>query len=216
VPVDLDRVPAEGASAPREHSRVAAHHRLAALTEPVHVDHRGEVVEPVVGRVLERLPHRALGELGVAAKHPDAIREAVEVLARDGHADADGQSLAERARGDVHPRQHRRRVALESGAELPVAREVVLGDHARRPENPVEQRRRMALGEDETVVRRRFRIRPVVPEMAVHQHRHEVGRGHPGGWVAGAGDRARADRVDAELLTQFAPTLSGGHGCNVT
>ena len=118
VAVDLDRVPAERSRALGEHPGVTPDHRLAALAEAVDVDDRREVVERVVRGVLERLPHRSLGELRVSAEHPDAVGKPVEVPARDGHADADRQALAERARGDVHPRQHGRRMALERRAEL--------------------------------------------------------------------------------------------------
>ena len=186
VAVDLDRVPPERTRALGEDARVPPDHRLSALPEPVHVDDRREVVEAVVRGVLERLPHRALGQLRVAAQHPDPVREPVEVPAGDRHADADRQPLAERPGGNVDPGEDRRRVALERAAERPVAVEVLLGDHARSAEDPVEERRCVALREDETVVRRGLRIRPVVAEVAVHEHGHEVGGRHAGGRVAGA------------------------------
>jgi hypothetical protein len=113
VAVDLDRMPAERPEAIRERGQVPAVHRLAPLAEPVDVDDRGQVVELVERSVLGRLPHRPLGHLAVAAEHPDARRQPVELLRRERHADADRQALAERARGDVDPRQHRRRVPLE-------------------------------------------------------------------------------------------------------
>ena len=46
-------------------------HGRAALAEPVDVDDRDQVVEAGVAGVLEGLPHRALGQLGVAAEDPD-------------------------------------------------------------------------------------------------------------------------------------------------
>src|ERR671922_182014 len=63
VAVDLDRVAAECARPVRVRVEVPAVHRLAALAEPVDVEDPDEVVELVVGRVLERLPLRALGDL---------------------------------------------------------------------------------------------------------------------------------------------------------
>ena len=104
VPVDLERVPAERLGARDVRVEIPADHRLAALAEAVHVDDRREVVELEVRGVLERLPHRALGHLAVAAEHPHAVRDAVEVLAGERHADADRQALAERAGRDVDPR----------------------------------------------------------------------------------------------------------------
>src|SRR5581483_6482450 len=88
VAVDLDRVPAEGASALDVAAQVPPVHGLAALSEPVHVENGGQVVEAVVAGVLERLPDRALGRLAVAAEHPDAVRQPLEVLASDRHPDS--------------------------------------------------------------------------------------------------------------------------------
>ena len=115
VPVDLDRLPAEGLGPLRVRVEIPAVHRLAALAEPVHVDDRGQVLELVERGVLERLPHRALGHLAVAAQAPDAVREPVEVLAGERHADRDRQPLAERAGGDVDPRDARASGGLPCG-----------------------------------------------------------------------------------------------------
>ena len=75
---------------------------------------RTEVREAVEGGFVQRLPDRALGELRVAAQHPDVVRELVQLLARQGDADGDGQALAEGAGRDVDPRDRRRRVALQA------------------------------------------------------------------------------------------------------
>ena len=104
VPVDLDRVPAEGLGPLRVGVEIPAVHRLAALAEPVDVDDRRQVVELLVGGVLEGLPHRALGHLAVAAQHPDPVRKLVEPLAGERDADREGKALAERAGRDVDPR----------------------------------------------------------------------------------------------------------------
>src|SRR5829696_9764388 len=98
VAVDGDRVPAERLGAADVAVEVPADHRLARLAEPVDVDDRGQVVQLVERRVLERLPDRALGHLRVAAQAPDPVRQPVEPLARQRHADCDRQPLAERAR----------------------------------------------------------------------------------------------------------------------
>ena len=83
VAVDLDGVPAE---------RAASGGRRRPVSQPCRVGPRwpsrftstisGQVVEPVAGRVLERLPHRPLGQLAVPAQHPDAVRQLVEALGR--------------------------------------------------------------------------------------------------------------------------------------
>ncbi len=106
-------------------------------------------------------------------------------------------------------------MSLEHASVHAVRREVVLGDHARRAEDPVEQRRRVALREDEAIVRGAVGLSPVVAKMPVAEDGHEVGRGHPGRGMPGARNRARTDRVDPELLSELAPAGRVGHGCNV-
>ena len=70
VAVDRDCVPAERAGTRDVDVEIPADHRLAPLSQAVDVEDRGQVVELVVGRVLECLPHRALCHLAVAAENP--------------------------------------------------------------------------------------------------------------------------------------------------
>src|SRR5690606_17335285 len=105
VAVDLDDVPVEGADAPRVRACVPAETGRPALPEPIDVDDRRQVAEPALPGLLERLPHRALGELAVAAQDPDPRGRAVEVPAGHRDTDADREPLAERSRGDVDPGQ---------------------------------------------------------------------------------------------------------------
>jgi hypothetical protein len=193
VAVDLDRVPAEGAGAVGVGIEVPAVHCFAALAEPVDVDDRGQVVEPVEGRVLESLPHRPLGDLAVATQHPDAVRQPVELLPGDRHPDAVRQTLPQRAGRDVDPRDLRRRVTLEPRAERAEREQLLDVDRAGRAVHRVEQGRRVALREDEPVVVRVVGRVEVVAEVLVQQHRHQVGRGHRRGRVAGLGDGHAAD-----------------------
>ena len=212
VPVDLDRVPAERAEALGVRGEIPAVHRLAALAEPVHVDDRGQVVELVEGGVLGRLPHRSLGHLAVAADHPDPEREPVELLAGERHADADRETLAERAGGDVDPGEHRCRVALEPRAELPVGEELLLRDDAGGAEEAVDERRRVPFREDEPVVGGAARLVEVVAEVSGEEDGGEIGRRHRRGRMTGARLRARAHRVDPQLLSQLPPELVLVHG----
>ena len=210
VTVDLDRVPAEGPRALDVHLGVPADHRLAALAEPVDVDDRGQVVELVVRRVLEGLPHRALRHLTVAAQHPDAGGQAVELLCSEAHAHADWQTLSERAGRHIHPGDERRWMSFEDAAELAVREQLLVVDHAGRAKDRVEERRGVPLREDQAVVGRVLRVVEVVAEMARDEHSHQVGCGHPRGRVPRLRCGRGADRVDAELLAEFAE-LSGVH-----
>ncbi len=184
VAVDLDRVAAERPRAIGVGVEIPAVHRLAALTEPVHVEDRDEVVELVERRVLERLPLRALGDLAVAAERPHAERQPVELLPRQRHADRVRQPLAERAGGDVDPGNPRRRMPLEDRVELPIGEELLLRDRAGGAEHRVEERRGVALREDEPVVVRVVRVLEVVAQVLRQQDGHQVGRRHARGRVA--------------------------------
>ena len=199
VAVDRDRVPPEGGQALDVAVGVPAQHRLARLPEPVDVDDRDQVVEALPAGVLDRLPHRALGHLGVAAQAPDAERQAVEPGAGERYAGRDRQPLAERAGGDVGGRDARGGVALEPRAELAEGQQLLVVDPAGRLEHRVVQRRGVALGEDQVVVG---------PQVTVDEDGDQVGRRHRGGGVAGAGGGAGADGVHAQLLPQLAAEVA--------
>ena len=89
VTVDDDGVAAEGSGPIGIRGEVPPVHGLAALTQPVDVPDRDEVVQLVPGCVFERLPHGAFGQLAVAAEGPHAERKTVEPLPRQGHPDAE-------------------------------------------------------------------------------------------------------------------------------
>jgi hypothetical protein len=176
-------------------------HRLAALAEAVDVDNHDQVVETGERRVLEGLPHRALGHLAVSAERPDAVRDAVEALPGEGDADRDRQALAERAGRHVHPGQNRGRVSLEPAPELPEGEELLVRDRAGRLVDRVDEGRGVPLREDQVVVGRVLGVVEVVAEVLVDQDRHQVGRRHRGRGVPRLGDRGRADGIDPQLLT---------------
>jgi hypothetical protein len=192
--VDLDRAPAERAGTGGVGARVPSEHGLAALPEPVDVDDGDQVLEAGVAGAREGLPHGALGELAVAREHPYAVGDPVERLARERDADADGQPEPERAGGDVDPGQSRGGVAFEAAAELAVCGELLLVDRTGGAVHRVEQRRGVALGEDQMVVAGIVGPVEVVAQVASEQHGHEVGGGERRGRVARAGGRDHAHR----------------------
>ncbi len=214
VAVDLLHVPAAGGGPRRQRGGVPLVHGRPALAEPVDVDDRDQVVELGVAGVLEGLPHRSLGELGVAAEDPDPQLGALQPLGGERDADRDRQALAERAGGDVDPGQFRRRVALQARAELAEGQQLLVVDRPGRLVERVEQRRGVALGEDEVVVGAVLRRVEVVAQVLREEHRHQVGRGHRGGRVAGVGGGGGADRVDSQLLGQLVQPLAGAASCS--
>ena len=128
-------------------------HRLAALAEAVDVDDRDQVVQALLAGVLDRLPDRALGHLGVAAQRPHAVGQPVQLT----------RSTARCRRRSACPgpaSRWRRRPRAGSGvgwpsqprAELAEGEQLLVGDRAGGDEHRVDERRRVALGEDQVVV----------------------------------------------------------------
>ena len=203
VAVDLDRVPVAGSRPVGVGAQVPAVHRLAALAEPVDVDDRHQVVQALLAGVLDGLPDRALGHLGVAAQRPHAIGQPVEVTRAQRDPGGDRHALAERAGGDVDPRQLGRRVALQAGAELAEGEQLLVGDRAGGDEHRVDERRGVALGEDQVVVVGVLGVVVVVAQVTGHQDRHQVGRRHRRGGVPRLGGVGRTDRVDPQALGEL-------------
>ena len=217
VAVDLDRVPAERLGSLHVDVGVPAEHGLAALAEPVDVEDRRQVVELVVGGVLERLPDRALGRLAVAVQDPDTGRQPAR--------GACAPSAMPTPIGSPWPSEP---VATSThgitgvgcpSRRLPCCRYVsssVVVDRAGGAVDRVEQRRRVPLREDELVVPRVVRPVEVVAEVLGDEHRHQVGCRHPRAGMPGFRGGSGADGVHPELLTELAPELDVVHACNVT
>src|SRR5581483_1462999 len=118
VSVDDERFPSERLDARGVRVGVPLELGGAALAEAVHVDDRRDVVQALVAAEVEALPDRSFGALAVAHEGPDVERRVPQTLRGERHADRDRHALSERAGRDVDPWEQRRRMALESRAEL--------------------------------------------------------------------------------------------------
>ena len=224
VTIDFDRVPTVGLGPLGVGVEVPAMHRLPGLAQTVHVDNRSQVVKAVEGGVLEGLPDGALRHLRVTAQHPDAVRQLVQPPAGKCHSHADGKTLPERARCNVHPGQDGRRMPLDAAAELAESEHLIVGDGTGRLVDRVQQRRCVPLAEDQVVVVRVARVPEVVVQVLGDQDGHQIGTRHRGRRMTRSGRRARADGVDAELLPELAPLVvvvrhslapMRGHSCAI-
>jgi hypothetical protein len=184
-----------------------------ALAEPVDVDDGDEVGQLVVGGLVERFPDRPLGHLAVTTQDPDPVRQLVQVLAGQRDADAVRQALPEGSGGHVDPGEDRGGMAFQPRPEAAVAgHQLLVGDHPDRLIDGVEQRRGVALGEDEVIVAGVIGAVPVIAEMPADQDGHQVGGGHAGGGMPGPGRCARSDGVHAQLLAEFGGERKVGIG----
>ena len=181
-------------------------HRLAALAEPVHVEDRDEVVELVVRRRARTPPtpsprrsrcRRTASRPGTGSRSsrlpasamPTAIgspwpSEPV-ATSTQGIRGVGWPSRSSRTAGRSaapRPRSRRRRGTSRTGA-------------SRR--GPSRRRAGRCAG----------RAVEVVAQVLREQHRHQVGRGHARGGMAGPGRRGAADRIDPQLLSQLTPEL---------
>ena len=200
VPVDLEHPGAECLRSAGVRAQVPAELGRAALAQAVDVDDRDEVRQLVVRGLVQCLPDRSLGDLAVPAEHPDRECAVLQVLACERDPDAVGQPLAQRSGGDVHPRQNRGGVALQTLSEAPVpGHQFILRDDADGLEHRVQQRRRVPLREDQVVVRGGLRVIPVESQMPGDEHGEQVRSGHARGGMPRAGAGARSDRVDSQL-----------------
>jgi hypothetical protein len=190
-------------------------HCFAALTEPVHVQDDRQVVELPVRGVLERFPDRSLRHLAVSHQHPDPVRTGIYGLRRQGNANTDGQAEAQRTGGDVDPWKRRAGVALEAAAKAAQRQELLVADRSGRGVERIEERRGVALGEDQVVVVGMVGLFEVVAEVLLSQHREQIRGGHRRGRMPRPADRGGPDRVDSELLGQLAPELSASKGWDV-
>lgn len=176
VSVDLDGVPAEGLEAAGVGVQVVAVPGRAALAQPVHVHDGRQVVQILVRRVLGRLPHGALGEFAVPAQHPHPVAGAVQPLPGERDADADRQSLSERAARGLHPRHPARGgVPFETAADPAEGEQLAVLDGADGLVGRVQQRRGVPLGQDEPVVARVGGPLEVVAQMPREENGHQIG-----------------------------------------
>ena len=210
--VDHERAGAEGFEAPLVDVEVPTEIGRPALPEPVDVRHHDEVGQFVIGRLVDGFPDRALGELAVAAEHPDPERKVLEVPAGERNAHAVRQALTERTGRHVHPGQHGGRMSFEALPETAVSgHQLLVAHHPGRLEQRVEKRRGVTLGEDEMVVGRGVWVVPVVAQVTRHQHRDQVSRRHARGGMTRAGAGRGPDRVDPELRRQLCDGVEAGH-----
>jgi hypothetical protein len=95
-------------------------------------------------------------------------------------------------------------MALEPAAEPPEAEQLLVADRPSGLQHRVIQRRGMTFREDQMVATRILGRLKVELQVAIQQDRHQVGRRHRRGRMAGAASGAGAHRIDAQLLAQLA------------
>ena len=89
--------------------------------------------------------------LAVAQQHIGPVIQIIQPGAKR-HADADAQALAQRTGGHIDKRQARRGVAFEVASELAQLQQFFNREQPGLSPGRVQQRGRMAFGENETVV----------------------------------------------------------------
>ena len=214
VPVDRQRLPAEGGEAGAVRLGIVAVHRALALAETVDVDDGDQVVELLVRRQRRRLPHRAFGGLAVAEQHVDSRRVAL-ALERQRRADAHRESLAERSGGRDRAGEPGRGMALEIAVDAAQSQQALHRNRSRLRPRGIEQRGRVSLREHEAVVVGMRRIVRMVAHDPEEERGDEVRGRQARGGVARPRFRGRAQAVLAQSGgdgTQRLVAIGGGGG----
>jgi hypothetical protein len=200
VTVDLNGVPAEGLELG---AHVAGIHDLlgrAVGLQVVVVDDRRQVRQLVVCRRHRPLPTLPLLAVAVGHQGEDlgSLRQAVETEGET-NAHAHREALAERPGRDLNPGCARHvRMALQVRADLAQPHQVVGGEVAVLGERRIQDRRGVALGEDEAVALGPARVPGIVAEDPVVEGGDDVGRRERAVQVPCLRDRNHADTVHAE------------------
>ena len=91
--LDFLRPPAEGFKPPFVNAQVVFECRGLALTEPVHVHDRHQVIQLINPRQRRSLPYASLGAFAITHQHISAVIQLIEARAQR-HAHTDAQTLA--------------------------------------------------------------------------------------------------------------------------
>src|SRR5437879_9334563 len=94
VAIDDDRPAAEGLNPVTIDIGLPFVFGWSPLAEAIDVENGGEVGEAVEAGLVQPLPDRAFGQLAIARKGPDVIREAVELATGERDSDGKRQALA--------------------------------------------------------------------------------------------------------------------------
>ena len=93
--VDGDRIDAERAHPRRVRAQIPLELRRPALTEPVDIEDRGEIREPLMTGAIEGLPDGAFGAFTVSDEHPYVVRRVENAFAGERDADSYREALPE-------------------------------------------------------------------------------------------------------------------------
>ena len=193
-----------------------AQRRLAIDRDPVVVVEIDEPAEPEMTCERRRLGGHSLHQIAVGAQREDAVIHHLSAVALaqeplgQGHPDAVGEPLSERAGRRLHPRRHAAlRVPRRARPPLPEAldlgqRQVI----AREVQNAVEQHRAVPGGQNEAIPVRPLGIGGIESqEAAVEDVRHRCHRhrqaGMPGSRLLHRIHAQCADRVHAQSVERI-------------
>ena len=148
----------------------------------------------VLAGAQRRFPHRAFVNLAVAHDHDDAGVALLDAR-RQRHADAVGQTMAERTGRRLDARNFRRfrmsaedRVAAAEGVERLVGNEALFGQH------DILRDAAVALAQDHAVAARPFWLIGAKAQNVVVEHAHDFDERHRGADMAALAAVKRAHR----------------------
>ncbi len=116
--VNDDGVPTKATSTSCICIRIPAKISLTALSQTVHVDDCNEVIELVVGCLIETFPDGAFRHFAITTQDPDVIGQLVKIFSCQRNAYTNRQALPKRTCCDIDPWEKRCWVSLHAAAKF--------------------------------------------------------------------------------------------------
>ena len=128
-----------------------------------------------------------------------AVSQVVQPRA-ESHARPDAQTLPQRTSGHIHERQARRGMAFNIAAQLAQGEQIFRRQETSLRPRGIEQRGRVAFGENEPVVVRVARVFGIVAHVAKKKSRHQIGGRAARAGMTTPGRGRGIDGMNAQLI----------------
>ena len=199
VAVNLLGAPPERLESFLVNIQIVAESGCLALAETVHVHDGDKIVELVDAGERRGFPDRAFGDFTIAEQHVGSVIQLVQARTQR-HAHAHAQALAERTGRHIHERQPGSGMSFKIAPDLAQLEQFLRREKAGLGPGRIQQRRRVTLRENESIVVEIVRVLWLIPHVPEEKRGHNVGRGTARGRVPAACSRRGGNRMNPQLI----------------
>ncbi len=198
VSINDQRLPAECFPASLVDFQLVLQHRWLALTQPVDVNDRAEIIEAVERGPLRSLPYRAFSRFTIAHQNKNALVGILELFRIEGHANSHRQTLPQRTGSYVHKGQSGSGMALQIRVDLTQSQQFLSREGTCLRPSGIEDRCGVPLREHEDVTVAIVWIARIVTHHGIEKHSHNLRRRSAARRMTAAGFGRGTDRVNAQ------------------